>query len=105
MKKVVLSVICAVALMMGSCSVVSTGAGSGFIYTDVTEGAIATGNQCGTKVGESQAVGVLGIVAIGDASIQTAAHQAGIKKISHVDTKKMSILGIFSKYTTVVYGE
>jgi hypothetical protein len=48
---------------------------------------------------------VLGIVATGDASIQEAAKQAGIKKISHVDSKKTSILGIYSSYQTLVYGD
>ena len=93
------------ALGLASCSTVSSGSGMGVIYTDVTEGAIATSNSLGKKVGSSNSIGVLGLVSIGDASIQTAAHGAGISKISHVDVKKFSILGLFAKYTTVVYGD
>lgn len=105
MKKLVLSLGVVMALGLASCSSVSSGSGMGFIYTDVTDGQIATGNTLGHKVGTSQSIGVLGLVSIGDASIQTAAHSAGISKISHVDNKKFSILGLFAKYTTVVYGE
>lgn len=105
MKKIVLSLSAVAALTLASCSTISTGAGIGAIYTGVTEGQIATSNTVGTKVGTSSSVGVLGIVAIGDASIQKAAKEAGIKKISHVDVKKTGVLGLFAQYKTVVYGE
>lgn len=105
MKKLALGVVAAMSMALASCSVVTTGSGMGALYTGVTEGAVATGNTLGTKVGTSQSIGVLGLVSVGDASIQTAAHAAGIKKISHVDVKKMSVLGLFAQYTTVVYGE
>ena len=65
----------------------------------------ADGNVVGTKVGKASAVNVLGIVATGDASINAAAKDAGIKKISHVDQEEVSVLGLFSKVTTFVYGE
>ena len=42
---------------------------------------------------------------MGDASINTAAKAAGIRKISHVDCQKSNLLGIFSSYKVVVYGE
>jgi len=105
MKKVVLSLSAAAALTLASCSTVGTGAGIGAIYTGVTEGQIATSNTVGTKVGTSSSIGVLGIVAIGDASIQRAAKEAGITKISHVDVKKTGVLGLFAQYKTIVYGE
>lgn len=93
------------AIGLSSCSVATTGAGVGVLYTGVTEGKIATSNEIGNKVGTSSSVGVLGIVAVGDASIQNAAHQAGITKISHVDVKKTSVLGLFTNYQTIVHGE
>lgn len=91
-------------MLMSSCAVVGTGAGMGVLYTGVTEGAAVKSNPLGTKVGQSKATNVLGLVATGDASIDAAAKSAGIKKVSHVDVKKMSVLGIFATYTTVVYG-
>lgn len=105
MKKLVLSIAAVAALGLASCSTVSTGAGIGALYTDAQEGFAVTSNSLGSKVGSATVTGVLGLVATGDASIQTAAKEAGIKKVSHVDVKKWSILGIVSKYTTVVYGE
>lgn len=92
------------AMLMSSCAVVGTGAGMGVLYTGVSEGAAVTANPLGTKVGTSKATNVLGLVATGDASINAAAKSAGIKKVSHVDVKKVSVLGIFAPYTTVVYG-
>lgn len=104
MKKVFV-LIAAASLALSSCAVVSTSAGVGSLYTDVSEGMTATSNPIGNKVGSSSATGILGLVATGDASIQTAAHAGGIQKISHVDFRKTNILGLFTKFTTIVYGE
>lgn len=105
MKKFYLSAVAAVALLASSCAMVSTPVGSGAIYTNVASGEIATSNTTGKKVGVSTATNILGVYAAGDASIDAAAKSAGIKKISHVDSKKMSILGLYSTHTTVVYGD
>ena len=105
MKKIAMSIVCAGALVLASCSTVTSGSGMGVLYTGVTEGQIATGNTLGTKVGTSTSLGVLGLVSVGDASIQTAAHSAGISKVSHVDVKKTSLLGLFATYQNIVYGE
>lgn len=77
----------------------------GAIYTDVQAPVTATSNENATKMGESSATSILGIVATGDASIQAAAANAGITKIHHVDYKAKSILCFWAKYTTTVYGE
>ena len=105
MKKLFFAVAAVCAMGLASCSTITSGSGMGILYTGVTEGQIATANPVGNKVGTSKTTGVLGLVSIGDASIQTAANSAGIKKISHVDVKKMSVLGLFATYSTVVYGE
>ncbi|MDR1202235.1 MAG: TRL-like family protein [Tannerellaceae bacterium] len=77
----------------------------GAAYTDVISGNAVTSNKLATKVGTSTATGYLGLVAIGDASYQTAAKNAGITKISHVDEHNYTILGIYTVYETIVYGE
>lgn len=105
MRKLALSLLACGALALTSCSTISTRSGVGVLYTGVTEGEMVTSNTLGTKVGTSSSVGILGLVSIGDASIQTAANSAGIKKVSHVDAKKTSVLGLFAKYELVVYGE
>ena len=97
--------VAACAVMLSSCASVGTKAGMGSLYTGVTSGATATGNELGTRVGQSTAFNAFGIVAVGDAGINAAAKNAGIKKISHVDEQKQSILGIITLYKTTVYGE
>lgn len=92
-----------IAAMMSSCSFL----GAGLVYEGVTVPHSVTSNTIGdnTKVGRSNYVSVLGIVAVGDGGINVAAKNAGIKKISHVDEQRTSILGLFSKSETIVYGE
>ena len=67
-------------------------------------GAGPVGTGANLKRGEAVAQGIV-MVAIGDASIETAAKNGGIRKIHHVDTKTTNILGVYSEYTTIVYGE
>lgn len=107
MKKVLFSfaAACACACMLTSCAAISSPVGMGAFYTGVQSGMTTTSNNVGKKVGTSKAINVLGFVASGDASINSAAKNAGIKKISHVDQKQTSILGLFSTYETIVYGE
>lgn len=94
-----------VAVGLSSCATVSTGAGSGSLYTGAKEGQHVTSNPRGSKVGTAKMNNILGWVVSGDASIDKAAKSAGIKKISHVDCQKKSILGLFGSYTVYVYGE
>lgn len=103
MKKLLVSAVAALSIIgFSSCGAIGN---VGAILTDVTTGQAVTSNKLGSKVGQSQSMGVLGLIASGDASIQTAARNGGITKISHVDVKNFSVLGIYSTYTTIVYGE
>ena len=84
-----------VAAGMSSCASLSSQAGMGAIYMDVQTGEHVTSNPLGSKVGTASVNNILGVYLSGD----------GIKKISHVDSQKKSILGIFSTYKVMVYGE
>lgn len=94
-----------VAAGLSSCASLSSQAGMGAIYMDVQTGEHVTSNNMGTKVGTASVNNILGLVLTGDASIEVAAKSAGIKKISHVDSHKKNILGIFSTYKVIVYGD
>ena len=83
-----------------SCGVTSVG----MLYNDTVQPEQVTANALGSKVGEAQIVNYLGAVALGDAGVQQAAKQAGITKISHVDKKVWSILGLYTVTTYTVYG-
>ena len=62
--------------------------------------------ELGTKEGQSHARSVLWLVAWGDAGTKAAAENGGIKIIRHADTEVYSILlGLYTRLTTVVYGD
>jgi hypothetical protein len=66
----------------------------------------ATSNPVGNKVGMSSGSCIFGYLCFGvDASIQTAAANGGISKISTVDMKMKNLLGIVVTYETIVTGE
>jgi hypothetical protein len=65
----------------------------------------ATSNKVGNKVGMSKATGYLNVLWFDqDASIQKAAKQGGITKISTVDLKQTNMLGIIQTYECIVTG-
>jgi hypothetical protein len=66
----------------------------------------ATSNPVGSKVGTAKATVFLHVFAFDqDASIQTAAKNGGIKKISTVDLKQTDMLGFIQTYETIVTGD
>ncbi len=97
--------IAAIALTLSSCGAYVASPVTGFIYTDLKAPLMATSNPVATKVGTAEVTSILGIVATGDASIDSAAKKAGITRISHVDYEASSILGIYAKFTVYVYGD
>lgn len=65
----------------------------------------ATSNEVGSKVGMSKATGYLNFLWLNqDASIQQAAKNGGITKISTVDIKKTDLVGIIQTYECIVTG-
>ncbi len=92
------------ALFLSSCAFVSAPL-SGVLYTDMKAPLAVTSNTGATKAGTAKAQSILGWVATGDASIETAAKNGGITKIHHVDYHATSILGIVATYEVIVYGE
>lgn len=93
------------AILLSSCGAFAGAPVIGFAYTDVTAPLAATSNEVGSKVGTASASSILGIIATGDASIQAAAKDAGITRISHVDYHAKNILGIYATWEVMVYGE
>lgn len=83
----------------------SSPVGQGMIISNVRGPVAATGSSVATKVGYSSCINVLGLVAVGDSSINAAMKRAQITKIHHVDNRILSVLFFFTKHTTIVYGE
>ena len=57
------------------------------------------------KKGEACCKNILGLVALGDASLDTAMKNGGITRIHHVDCRYEVYMGVYSKFTIVAYGE
>lgn len=69
------------------------------------KGPVAMGAATGSsKVGRAEAWGIV-VYGAGDASVAAAMKNGGITRVHHVDNETMNILGIYAKYTTIVYGE
>lgn len=69
------------------------------------KGPVAMGSAANSsKIGRAEAWGII-VFATGDASISTAMRNGGITRVHHVDHETLNILGIYAKYTTIVYGE
>jgi len=87
------------------CTGVAAPVSNGLIFTNVDGPVAATMSDNYSKVGESSCSAILGLISTGDASINAAMKAGNIRKIHHVDHNSMSILGIYAKFTTVVYGD
>jgi hypothetical protein len=108
MKKLLIAVCagaCAVVLMTGCVGVTPIQGGTGaWVYTQTNAG-VSVGSASGySKVGTATSKGII-CIATGDSSISAAMKNGGISKIHHVDCKVTNVLGVYSEYTTVVYGE
>lgn len=103
MKKLFLTtVLASVIVLFSSCGTVGM---VGALFTGVTTPEAVTSNEVGSKVGTATTISVLGLVAVGNGGVNKAAKEAGITKISHVDVRTLSVLGIFTTQKYFVYGE
>lgn len=101
----------AMALLTGCAglSVMNQSPSTGVIYTDCKAPLpAASANMdatAATKVGTATTSSILGWFAMGDASIDAAMKNGGLKKLHHVDFHVTNILGLYATYTVTAYGE
>jgi len=67
--------------------------------------AVTSNSGAKLKTGTSECRSYLSMIAIGDASIETAKKNGGITKVHHVDWEVKNILGLIGEYKCTVYGE
>ena len=79
--------------------------GVAFIYADTNLNKQVTHNKMGSKHGEACALSVLGWVTTGDASVAAAAKEGQITEVASVDNHYTCVLGLYSRYCTLVSGE
>ncbi len=92
------------ALMVSGCAYAVSPVMGG-LYTGVKAPIAATNLEKSSKTGTAVCKSILGIVALGDCSIDAAMKDGKISKVHHVDHETMSILFLYATYTTVVSGE
>ena len=81
----------------------------GLFYTDATYPVTATGSKVQDlstlKKGTASTNNILFLVETGDESIDTAAKNGGINKISHIDIHEKSVFIFWKGIKVTVYGE
>jgi hypothetical protein len=98
-------VLAGVAMLASGCAHSLRSPVLGVLYESTKAGEIATSNTDDQASGEACATSILGIVALGDASIDAAMEEGGLTSISYVDSEHTGILGIYATYCTVVVGK
>src|SRR5690554_2121387 len=81
------------------CAATAASPVSGFLYSDIQAPFSGEGDAAGSLVGEATCVSYLGIVAVGDCSIQTARTAGGISTIHFIDYQTTNILGLYATFT------
>lgn len=103
MRKGMLLLVGSLGLVLSGCQAVMAPA-TGVLYADV-KGPIGASTGTGTKEGKACARSYLGMVAMGDASIDAAKRAGGITEVSTVDHHTTNLLGIIGDFCTVVKGK
>jgi TRL-like protein family len=65
---------------------------------------IKTDAEYFNTMGQSSSYRFIGIFAWGDASLTEALRDGGIVKVHHIDNEIYNFLGIYQRYSTIVYG-
>lgn len=107
MKKVFKTVVVAALLLCGVASITSCALPFpvGALYTQVMlPVSVGDGEMKFNRIGEATAWSILGWFAGGNASINKAAEDGEITKVTWVSQEVVNVLGIYGSYTTIVYG-
>lgn len=96
----------ALVAMLSGCAMTGllSGTGKGGIYTDFTEAVAVTSNDGASKMGKACTSNILGIAAMGDASVDAAKKNGGISKVASIDGEVFNVLGLYGTYCTIVRG-
>ena len=79
----------------------------GFAFTNVNAPIQTEFNRTPVAMnkGEASTANILGLFAWGDASVKAAVEDGKLRTVHFVEYSMLSVLGIYSKFTTVAYGE
>lgn len=103
MKKITkLSLLAGVGIGLSSCA---SYVPYGFLYTGTKTGLENNNGVAASKTGQACMSSVLGLVAWGDGSIESAKADGNITKVATINYATNNILGIYGQYCTVATGE
>lgn len=109
MKKMFLGAALALAapILLSGCLVAPVIPPVGIIYSDLKAPLDydQEASTVGPRTGTSESMSILGLVAMGDASVQAAAQNGNITKANGADYEYFNVLGIYQRYRTVLHGE
>ena len=96
----------AAALTLTGCGYWPSAGNNGLLYTNVTRPITVLDQEAPTvRTGEACSIGILGLYASGNSSVNTAKTRVGITKISTVEERYTQyLLGAYTKYCTIVSG-
>lgn len=94
------------AALLSGCAAWPKAGNNGLFYTQVTTPfAVLDAEANASRTGKACSTGLLGLIATGNTSIETAMETAGITKISTVEESFTHFLfGAYSSYCTIVKG-
>jgi hypothetical protein len=109
MKKALAGLVATMALVITStgCLVAPVVPPTGWVFTSYKAPLDYDQNNSavGSRSGRSETFSILWLVALGDASIKTAASNGSLTTITGADYEYFNVLGVYQKYTTIVHGE
>lgn len=91
------------ALFLSGCAYANSPVVGGLV-TKIKAPITATAVSAGEKIGKAKCMSILGIVAVGDCSVEAAKKNGNISEVSTVDVETLNVLYIYSHYITVVTG-
>lgn len=100
MKKLFLSLL--MVLSLTGCT--NSPVGDGLFFTDVRHPLVVGDNTGSDKRAQACAANVLGLVAMGDASVEKAKFVGKITKVTSVDYRAIKFFMVFSQVCTIVTG-
>ena len=105
MKNVLVLLVCVVAMtfVFAGCNM-PTGTVAAQVMVAKAPGEFYDGSVGTSKRGEAVVTGIL-LVAYGDGTIPAAMSNGGITKLQRIEYDYFNVLGIYSKKTTIAYGE
>jgi TRL-like protein family len=96
----------AAVLFLTGCGYWPAAGNNGLLYTNVTTPvAVVQSEATAVRKGEACAIGLLGLFASGNSSIEAAKNSVGINNITTVEERyRQYLLGAYSQYCVIVSG-